>query len=146
MERESAEKGIQRARWRNRGKDGKGKHSGLGAETPQDSDLHPCCGSSGGHWSLHLHSGSLGVGFLGIGRKVVHCMASLVWHLSRPLQTHRFTPLRQGRELKDSGPRTPGSRCPCVLILPCSHLNHSELCSHCLTPRLKCLFLQPLWH
>ena len=43
---------------------GKGNHSGLGAETPQDSDLHPCCGSSGGHWSLHLHSGSLGVGFL----------------------------------------------------------------------------------
>lgn len=38
----------------------------------QDSDLRPCCGSSGGHWSLHLHSGSQGVGFLGIRKKTVH--------------------------------------------------------------------------
>ena len=67
-----------------------------------------------------------------------------VWLLSRPLQTHSFRPLRRGRELK-AGLRTPGSHCPGALILPCSHLNRSELRSHCLTPSLKCLFLQPLW-
>lgn len=127
------------------GRMGKGRHSGEGAQTPQDSDLHPCCGSSGGHWSLHLHSGSLGAGFLGIERKVVHYMACLVWFLRRPLQTHRCTPLRRGRELRNSGPRRPGSPCLCALTLACSHLNHSELGSHCLTPSLKCLSLQPLW-
>lgn len=35
----------------------------------QDSDLHPCCGSSGGRWFLHLHSGSQGAGFLRSRRK-----------------------------------------------------------------------------
>lgn len=33
--------------------------------TTHTTDLHPCCGSSGGRWFLHLHSGSQEVGFLG---------------------------------------------------------------------------------
>lgn len=38
---------------------------------PCMTDLRPCCGSSGGHWFLHLHSGSQGAGSLGIRRKEV---------------------------------------------------------------------------
>lgn len=49
------------------------------ADTAHTTDLRPCCGSSGGHWFLHLHSGSQEVGFLGGKRQAVLLKLTQPW-------------------------------------------------------------------
>lgn len=98
--------------------DGVGQALRIQSTRRQDSDLHPCCGSSGGHWFLHLHSGSQGVGFLRIRRKgFINWPPQLGEDLLQTLAHSHPVPVAvlEGSWASQSKDTAPG---PAVLCLP----------------------------